>query len=103
SVAGGGTAGVASAGAGVVERGLEQVVERAQPDLVASGDRTSGSDQMGAGAALLVGHNRFQHAVDYRVQAFNHRVVLVESGAVDLDDEFRAGRIERPTLERLDR
>ena len=62
-----------------------------------------GSDQVRAGAALLGGDDRPQHPVDRRVQRGDDRVVLVEPGAVDLDDQLGARLVERVALQLLDR
>src|SRR5207248_4803362 len=61
-------AGIAPSGSGLVEGGLQGVVERAQPDLIADGDRARSTDQVCAGPALLGGDDRFEHAVDSRVE-----------------------------------
>ena len=63
----------------------------------------SGSDQVGAGTALLGGDDRSQHAVDRGVQSLDDRMVLVEPRAVDFDDELGARLVERVALQLLDR
>ena len=89
-------------GAGRVERGPQRVVERAQADLVARLHRPAGAHEMRAGAPLLGGDDRAQHALDRRVEPLHERVVLVEPGAVDLDHHLRSRRVERRALELLD-
>ena len=49
------------------------------------------ADQVRAGATLLRGDDRPEHPVDRLIEPFDDRVVLVESGAVDLDHELGAG------------
>ena len=89
--------------AGRVERAAQHVVERAQPDLVARLHGASGTDEMRAGAPLLGGDDRPQHALDPRIKLLHDRVVLVQAGAIDLDDDVRARRVERRALEFLQR
>ena len=87
----------------MVERGLQEVVQGAEADLVAGGHGATSSDQVGAGTAFLGGNDRSQHAVDRGVQSLDDRMVLVEPRAVDFDDELGARLIERVTLQLLDR
>src|SRR5205085_6458265 len=92
-------AGLGASAAGLVESGLQEVVQGAEADLVAGGHGASGSDQVGAGTALLGANDRSQHAVDRGVQSLDDRMVLVEPRAVDFDDELGARLIERVALQ----
>lgn len=56
---------------------------------------------MRAGAFLLGGDDRPQRPVDRVIQRFDGRVVVVQAGAVDADDQLRAGTIERVALQLL--
>jgi len=58
---------------------------------------------MSAGAALLFGDNRSQHAIDRAIQRLDDWMVLVEPAAIDLDDHLRSGAVERGALELLER
>ena len=88
---------------GRVERATQRVVERTQPDLVTRLYRASRADQMRAGAAFLVGHDRAQHPLDGGVQLAHHRMMLVQARAIDLDDDLRARGVERRALQVLQR
>ena len=58
---------------------------------------------MGTGAPLLSGDDRPQHPLDAGVELLDHGMVLVEPGAVDLDDYLRARRIQCVALKLLER
>ena len=63
----------------------------------------AGADEVRAGALFLGGDERAQHAVDGLVEGADDGVVVVEAGAIDADDELRAGALERLALERFER
>jgi hypothetical protein len=92
-------AGLESRPPGRVECALQRVVERTETDLIARTQGAAGPDEVGAGAALLVGNDRSQHGVNRRIERDHDRVVVVEAAAVHLGDDLRAWVIERGTLQ----
>ena len=58
---------------------------------------------MCADSTFLLGNDWRQDAVDRSIQALHHRMMLIQAAAVHAHDDLRTGRVERSTLERLDR
>ena len=63
----------------------------------------AGANEVRPGAALLLGDDRAQHALDRRVERLDDRMVLVQPAAIDLDDHLRPRPVERRALQLLER
>ena len=89
--------------AGRVECVAERVVQRAQTDLVAGGDLLAGAHESCPRPPLLGHDDRPDDPLQRRVKALHERVRVVEAAAVDAHDDLRSPRLQRLSLEPLDR